>query len=127
MTKKEFISKIDVFVDDNGIECVSMPVLIGKFGTDINLDDLYRMNWKYQDETGSDASFITLFDARLVVMLSEMGENLKDYEYSEIVECSKCGDILLPDDEAYTDVITSNVLCDTHSMFSEKLNGYIGI
>lgn len=67
---------------------------------------------------------IAIDDLNYVKLLQEKGLDLKDVNYKEVDICSVCRKVLLPDDEAYTDKRTGDVLCSTHSFFSEKDSMY---
>jgi hypothetical protein len=124
MTLEQFKEKVPTFLDVDGVECCRLGDIIDQFGSFIALDDLYQKSWELEDANGTYDS-ISVFDARLIIMLSEMGENLKDVEYTECKECSVCNSILLPDDECYVDVDSKHMLCDVHSMFDEVKSGYV--
>lgn len=126
MKLEQFRSKVNTFKDSDEVECCYVQDVVKEF-PGITLDDLYQKSWDYQDKTGSVESLTSVFDARLIIMLSDMGENLKDVEYTECKECSICGNISLPDDEMYVDVDTSDCICDRHSTFDDDKKGYVSI
>jgi len=55
----------------------------------------------------------------------EDNETFLDIDVSMICRCSVSDEILMPDDEAYIDCLTNEVLSSKHSKFSEVHNGYI--
>ena len=49
----------------------------------------------------------------------------EEFDLSMICRCGVCDELLLPDDEAYTDEITGKVLCDKHSITNPETGNYI--
>ena len=70
---------------------------------------------------------ICMKDLMFCVRACEEGNKWQDYNYSEVEHCSVCKAVLMPDDEAYTDEDTGDVICDAHSRLCEDENCYVKV
>jgi len=116
---------METFLDYDRIECVELKHAKKEYP---------ELNWRKIEArfvwgmgVKEDIDVLTLADLNLCMKLHEIGGEIGDYDYVDIVHCSVCRKVLLPDDEAYTDYRTGDILCDRHSVFSERANGYIKI
>jgi hypothetical protein len=64
-------------------------------------------------------------DQEILNEIAGLTESERDRWASDCVACDVCGDVLLHDDEAYTDGNTGEHLCDDHSIFDESEGFYV--
>ena len=77
---------------------------------------------------GNDDS-MTVFDLFMFVKLYDEEIGIWEIAIDMVERCYVCGEILLPDDECYSDVTRAmdenSALCDNHSVYDDELDGYI--
>jgi hypothetical protein len=85
---------------------------------------LRRLNWIKQED-GHEV--ITDLTYKVIIKMNTEKVTFRQLNdmLSDIVECTVCGEVLFPDDEAYVDKITNETLCDRHSTFNEAIDGYV--
>lgn len=89
---------------------------------DITKEDLSRT----EDVMASNdvQLFVDIYN-RTIDRCKEEKITLDDLDVSIICICGNCDELLFPDDEAYTDGNTGEVLCDGCSAFDEEHNFYV--
>tara|TARA_R110000772_G_C13310268_1_gene440054 strand:+ start:8926 stop:9282 length:357 start_codon:yes stop_codon:yes gene_type:complete len=113
------------FFDYDKIECVEVAIAKDTYPLLHWSKIIPRFAWGMGDD--QDVNVLTLADLNICITLDKLGTNLDDYNYSDIVHCSVCRRVLLPDDEAYNDENSGDVLCTHHSIQNEVTGNYVKI
>ena len=107
------------FYDYDNIECVTMEEAKRAYPSLPWKKIEERFSWGMGDSQQVDV--MTVQDLKFCVKVD--GE-YEGYEYSEVEYCSVCREILLPDDECYTDEKTGDPICEHHAVFNEVTGMY---
>ena len=114
--------QVNTFNDADNVTCVTLDDAKQKY-PQLNWDKIEkRFVWDIEE-----TFVMALADLKLCIKLEEQGLQIEDINYEDVAHCSVCGEVLLPDDEAYTDHATGDTLCDAHARFDEETNSYVKI
>lgn len=109
-----------MYKDADGVELVETATAENDYPF-LNWESVVnRFAWDNKD----GVEVMTLGDLFLCVRLHEENLIIDDIEYADVVWCSVCGVVCLPDDEAYTDEETGLPLCGQHAEFNEETDMY---
>lgn len=115
----ELFPKIDEFT-------ISYPIGDGKFMG----RDFHSFTWDIGETmvmASSDLEYFITIYRRTVERCEKENIDLDDLDLSIICICSVCDELLFPDDEAYIDENTGEVLCDKHSVCNDDTGNYVKI
>jgi len=113
---------LKTFFDYDKIECCLIEDAMEEY-PDLNWEKI-RNRFSWHMGSRQDTEVMTLADLNICLVIDK-SFNIEDYNYHEIEHCSVCRKVLLPDDEAYNDLGTNDVLCTEHATFNDVLDGYV--
>lgn len=120
------MTKLKTFLDSDNIECCFTMDAKWAFP---HLDwEAVEARFSWETKIGlALLSTMTVRDLNLCLKLHSENIPLGEISYTDVAWCDVCEQVLLPDDECYTDCRTGESLCDAHSEFDEGLDGYVRV
>ena len=123
------VKVMDVLVMYPLIDVLCIYTTYGSSGFDdyfkpLQLDDVLTYSMKLKDLE----PFIVLYKAickKLGVKI--LGMKPIEFNLCEVHICNVCGEAILPNEDAYTDIVSGLVLCGKHTKFVEELQGHAAI
>ena len=106
------------FFDSDRIECIEVS-LYKLVYSNLDWSDFANKTWEI-----NNILVMAFADFLLMLELYNTGLKLNDINYSDVAHCSVCRKVILPDDEAYSDLKTEQSLCGAHSFFDESIDAY---
>jgi len=109
------------------IEKFTISYPIGDDGKQYDYRDFDSFAWEIGEKIVMASADAQLFIRNYVDASKRLedGETFDDIDVSMICRCSVSDELLMPEDEAYTDGFTGAVLSDGHSVYDEENDFYV--